>query len=325
MTFKSLKFFPQTVADSLIRLVADTFSMKLFKGSAGRPPVNGIDNKVKTGFSLDPDVAERLEQEKNRSALINKLLRKHYSIPESSRRLVYSLQLINEDRVESKRLSVAKVAYMLGLERASILQNYFEGIEEPSFKFLDDYAHTFGIYPDWLKFGDASPFYSSEKTCVDATEYLSRIKELSPKVIYFIRANNDSGNSGILLEFSEFKFLYFPKTWHISSDIGSTGQGQIFRFYQLIKTLKVERSFEHYCQGRILEKDKFWDLFCGRIFPGSVIDGQNNHWWDDFTDIHCSQEKAQKYEQSYGKEFVEAQKITKHIADKIQEQEQASA
>jgi hypothetical protein len=291
--------------------------MKLLKSSPGRPPRNGIDNKVKTGFSLDPDVAQSLSQEKNKSALINKLLRKYYSIPESSRRLVYSLQLINEDRVESKRLSIAKVAHMLGLERVGILQNYFEG-EEPSFKFLDDYAHTFGIYPNWLKFGDASPFYSSENTCLFATGYLSRIKELSPKVIYFLREDNNFGNSGILLKFSENKFIYFPKTWDISSNGGSTKQRQIFMFYQFIKTLKLEGSFNYLCQGQILEKDKFSALFCGRVFPGSVIGGQDNYWWNDFTDIYCSQEKAQEYEQVYGKEFIKAQEIAKSIADSLQ-------
>ncbi|NJO93602.1 MAG: hypothetical protein HC820_03135 [Hydrococcus sp. RM1_1_31] len=48
----------------------------------GRPRANGIDAKVKTAISLDSDVAAKLDEEPNKSGLINQLLRKHYSMPE---------------------------------------------------------------------------------------------------------------------------------------------------------------------------------------------------------------------------------------------------
>ena len=39
---------------------------------------------------------------------------------------------------------------MLGLEKAGILQSYFDGLEESSFQFLDTYAALFGLFPNWL-------------------------------------------------------------------------------------------------------------------------------------------------------------------------------
>lgn len=321
MTLKSLAFLPDTTAGFLTKLIRQALSMDSFRRSPGRRPVNGIDIKVKTGFSIDADVAEKLGQEKNKSALINQLLRKHYSTPESSRRLVYSLQLINQNRSEHQ-LSVAKVAHVLGLEKAGIFQSYLDGTEEPSFKFLDAYAQTFGVYPDWLKFGDRDPFYSTEDTRLFATDYLKMIEELSPKVIYFLRSNEEEGSSGILLKFSEFRFTYFSKTWPISSHIRRTGQNQVFQFYKLIKTLQTNIMPNYYCQGKILDKDTFWAIFCGRFFPGSATENVENRWWDDFTDIYASEQKAQEYQRCYGKEFVEAQKIARYISEKIKEQEQ---
>lgn len=203
--------------------------------------------------------------------------------------------------------------------KASILQNYLDGTQEPSFHFLETYGDELGICIDWLKYGEKEPFYSPEETHLFATDYLNRIKELSPVGVYFLRSE-EGGSSGIVLKISSFKFVYFPKIWSISSDVGSTGQGQLLAFYKLIKILQAECSYllssSFYCQERILNKEDFWNLFCGKLYPGTVIEFRENPWWDDFTDIYHTYAYAQDYEKMYGKEFIQAQKLIKHFLEK---------
>jgi len=287
--------------------------MALFpRRSAGRPPTNGMDSKSKTGITLDPDIATRLNQEANKSALINELLRRHYSMYDSCRRLNHVYQLLNQGCTEHNKLSVSRIAHILGLEKVGTLQSYFDGTSEPTFQFLDAFAAPFGIFPSWLKFGEGNPFFSKEPMHLYATSYLNRIEELSLKCIYFIKSNHEAGDSGILLQLSDFEFVYFPKTWPISSYVGGTGLSQILEFYKLTMTLKTEHPSIG-CQGRIIDRNRFSDLFSGRIFAGFVTTENENPWWDDFTDIYRENQDAATYEESYGKEFLKAQDSVKYF------------
>ena len=296
---------------------------------AGRRPVNGIDPKVKIAVTIDADINELLNREGNKSLLINQLLRKHYGIPEIARRLKYSLELINKGKIN---LSVAKIASMLGLPRAGILESYFNGTEDPEFDFLDRYADLFGIHKEWLKFGDSEPFATSEEYNLYASGYLERIDELAPQQILFLRANDEEGSTGILLHISDFKYLYMPKTWHISSRVGDTGRSQIYDIYKLVKLLKsgsrfithssgTQKHVKHWCGGRIISKESFTKLFCGEIFPGEVIENYENHWWDDFTDISKTSANSSSYRREYGKGFIEAQEIVRWIEESIAKRE----
>ncbi|NJO93603.1 MAG: hypothetical protein HC820_03140 [Hydrococcus sp. RM1_1_31] len=187
---------------------------------------------------------------------------------------------------ESNELSVQKIADMLKLESAGILQDYFDGVQEPSFHFLETYAALFGINRNWLKYGESEPFVSTEQIYSYATDYIDRIQELSPQIIYFIHSQNETGTSGILLQLSEFKYTYFPKTWNISSHVDSTRGNQIFEFYRLVEALKTQHKLINpsYCfQGRIVNSKDFSNLFSGKIYPGVIIDLDENCWWDDFT------------------------------------------
>jgi hypothetical protein len=294
---------------------------------AGRKPVNGIDSKAKIAVTIDSDIDDLLNKEPNKSWLINDLLRNHYKMPDVARRLKYSLELINKGKFNP--LSIAKVASMLGLTKSEILDDYFNGVDEPDFDFLDTYADKFGIFRDWLKFGDGKPFATSEQCHLYASGYLQRIDEIAPEQILFIRADNEEGSTGILLKISDFKFVYMYKTWNLSGKVGGTGQNQIYDFYKLIKLLTSggrsivdsdgEEKYikQHWCGGRIISGENFNKLFCGEIFPGEVVENHENHWWDDFTDITNTSTRSKNYQYEYGKAFVEAQKIVVWIEESI--------
>jgi hypothetical protein len=94
----------------------------------------------------------------------------------------------------------------------------------------------------------------------------------------------------------------------LSDHVGAGGQSQIFGMYKLILAL---RNSHMICGGRILEENQFNSLFSGNIFPGSIIEfpGQENPWWDDFTDVHRKYPISSSYESWYGKGFMDAQSL----------------
>lgn len=303
----------------------------IFESKRGRKPLDEMKRKGKIAISLDADVLEKLDGEPNKSVLINNMLRDRYFptnvVLQTANRLQHSLYLINQ-AFKHRSLMIPKVADLLGLEKAEILQEYFEGKNEPNFKFLEEYASFFGINTDWMKYGEGEPFLSTEQTELMATDYLNRIKELKPKIIYFIKADNQENDAGIVLKLDTYRYVYFPKTWVVSSYVGDTGQSQIYALYKLIEKLqelKKGYSFESigyqdfYCQSGTVSEEVFQELFCGRVYPPSVIPFHNDCWWDDLTDIDHSWAYAGGYKEKYGEEFLQVHKIIKRFVEAEQQ------
>ena len=71
------------------------------------------------------------------------------------------IQLMNEAWGYEK-FPVSSIAEMLGLEYINELENYIDGVAEPSIPFLDRFCERFGVSPEWLKHGQSAPFSSSE-------------------------------------------------------------------------------------------------------------------------------------------------------------------
>lgn len=240
--------------------------------------------------------------------------KRQQTVTDISERFNHILKLMNQWYQD---FSVGKLAEIMGLEKVSDLSKYFNGQEEPIFAFMEKFCDCFGVNVDWLKFGDATPYCSTEYTELFALDYYERICELQPKFIYFVKSKSKECKTVIVLEIEEYKYIYFPKSYHISSYVGSTGREQIFSFYELIKKLK-DSGFYNQCFGRIVEHKLFDDIITGRVFLGSVCNryGFNEPWWDDFTDVYHEYPIANGYEKSHGKEFIYAQRIVRGFLDK---------
>lgn len=239
------------------------------------------------------------------------------TVTDISERFNHILKLMNPWPQDwPQDFSVGKLAEIMGFEKVSDLSKYFNGQEEPTFAFMEKFCNCFGVNADWLKFGDATPYCSTEYPALYALDYYERICELQPKFIYFVKSNSKECKTVIALEIEEYKYIYFPKSYHISSYVGSTGREQIFSFYQLIRKLK-DSGFYNQCFGRIVEPKLFRDIITGRVFLGSVCNryGFNESWWDDFTDVYHKYPIAKGYEKRHGKEFIYAQRIVRGFLD----------
>lgn len=207
--------------------------------------------------------------------------------------------------------TVAHFAERLKLERPGELEQILDGTVEPTFEVLEAFSKLTGANAGWLKFGTQQPFSSEEWNDLYPDACLARIRELAPKQTFMVRCKDAAGRSGFLLRLDDLKFVVLRRTWHISSEVGGTGQGQLLSFYHAMKTLSTgsTRDYGHPC-GQILDEPTFDRLLAGTIYPGSAIQANNNNlWWDDFTDIEHKNYGAEHYEARYGPEFLAAQKI----------------
>lgn len=154
------------------------------------------------------------------------------------------------------------------------------------------------------------PLFSPYIQACEPLGYLEDIRRLRPAVIYFIRSRSDVGGAFLVLKHADWKFTILNLTLHVSDHVGDGGQRLLVSLCHLINRLKAEGVR---CGGRTLDPQVFSALQMGDIFLGRVIDAAmcNDHWWDDFTDIHHENSGAANYEQLHGKPFIKAQEIVR--------------
>jgi transcriptional regulator with XRE-family HTH domain len=231
-----------------------------------------------------------------------------------SQRFQRILELMNENRGEYNKFTIAKLSELLGLNRRSDLENIFLGNEEPTFDFIKNFCKVFRINYDWLNEGKGNPF-AIDYYYGSPLDYFDDIIKLNPERIFFIQKKSDVAETFIMLGFSDWYYIVCTKYWHISNHVGAGGQSQIYDFYLLIKKLK-ENLFSSKCFGLKLESEEFNNILYGKSFPGSCLIGDmglrtNHPWWDDFTDIEHYYPISDQYEEMHGKSFIDAQNIVK--------------
>ena len=277
---------------------------------------NNKNNQIEINNELEKDIvkSEITEQKEQEETEVLKLLKRFKEL----------LLLMNENQGEHNKFTVAKLSEILNLEKRSILDNIIAGREEPTFEFIKSFCKTFRINYDWLIESKGYPF-NIEYNYFSPMDYLKDIIELNPERIYFIQNKSETAETFIMLGFSEWYYMAGTKTWHISNNVGGSGQGQIYDLYKLIKELK-ENMFSSKCKGLKLESKEFYNILCGRSFPGSCLIGEmgwrgDNPWWDDFTDITHYYPITDRYEEMHGKSFIDAQNIVKYQIEKYNKTE----
>jgi hypothetical protein len=129
--------------------------------------------------------------------------------------------MINEKRAQDKKITISWLAEFLGLERPDALERYFSAIGEvPTFSFLEFFADKVGLNSDWLKYGQGYPFESLEKRNCQINEYSTKLLELKPQEIIFMRCSSTEGQSGVIARLNEVKYVIFPSFFNVSSLAG---------------------------------------------------------------------------------------------------------
>lgn len=231
---------------------------------------------------------------------------------EISARLKEVLALINVGR-DREKLTISKVAQMMGSSSVGNIERVFEGIEEPSLMFLKAFSEHFGVQETWLLHGEDQPFYQPEPFELLAFDYLSYINTSEPEEVYFVRSDSERGECQIVLKLDEWRYHVLNSVWHVSSHVGGMGTSQLVSLFTLIKTLRDEVRKET-CKGQVLSEKDFEKLMNGEVFPGSVLSkpAKNHDWWVAFPDLNHNFPSSPNYATWYGQSFLDAQEIVRN-------------
>ena len=221
------------------------------------------------------------------------------------------MQMLNERR-QSYTLTVPQMAAFLKLNTAGDLESYFQGEREAPFDLLDQIAHSFGVRPDWLKFGHgAEPFnFQVHGVHNHPGGLIAMIEGLQPQRIFFVRSLNMEGYATVAFRLDEWKYQGLYDGWHVSKHVGATGQRQLYELWQVLKRIEKDRELSTITIGRDLPAHLYLSLVRGEIFPGAVLEDADNfrsNWFDDFTDIDHQYPIAKNGYAHYGEAFVHAQ------------------
>ena len=218
-----------------------------------------------------------------------------------------ALSLLNDGLSAGHKLTSARVARMMDLEKVSDFESIILGCKEPSFSFSTQFARMFGINDCWLIEGIGEPFLTQTEDKIYPENYLEDIRNSGVYRICFVRATDEEGSTTIVLKINEYYHERLDAVWHISDRIGGTGTEQLLSMYRLLLTLNRDRAPY---SGYALDKDTLWELVNGLIFPGQVLNGQNySYWCFDISDINNEHYSQEEYMAMYGRGFVLAQEI----------------
>jgi hypothetical protein len=159
-----------------------------------------------------------------------------------------------------------------------------------------------------------SPFRAHRR--YDTDRYLvtpaKEVVRANPIEVYFVMNRSETAEALIILRYTKFRYEALSDRWHVSSHVGNTGRWQLVGLYKLISELRGSNKFKGQCYGRRLEEKLFYRLSMGEAYPGAILRStENDHWWDDFTNVDHTFPIAAGYEQRYGKSFADAQAIVK--------------
>ncbi|MFW5762144.1 MAG: hypothetical protein ACOCXH_14310 [Cyclobacteriaceae bacterium] len=229
--------------------------------------------------------------------------------PSTTIRLKQAVDII----FEHIKYPLDKVAYELGLNSETAFKELLNGTKEPKFEFLERFALQFGVNKDWLISGEGTLFRVGEYQRY-ATGYLDIIINAKPESVYLIRENSETGRTGIVLKLDQWNYQVLEKYYHLSSEVGRTGQNQIKSFYNFIKKLKSRGLTD--IIGKHIDKESFSKLFNGNYSPKFLEKGSYSYWYEHFQDYEHKYPDSKYYGDWYGSEFLDAQRILKYTLAK---------
>ena len=204
-------------------------------------------------------------------------------------RLNISLEKVNEALTYSKKLSPARIAKNMGNNYAEPMENFFMGLEEPSFSQLENIAEYLNINSDWLLFGEGSIFsisYSRVPTPEqDGVNWLTD-KNLNNNLthLYFLRQDSEAGELIIIKQYGNWHCTVFKTPYHISEVIGATGESNLIRLFSTWKLLDKQSPPPSVRSFLISPKD-YQTILSGETHPLTIINQLTDKpWWEDIWD-----------------------------------------
>lgn len=227
-------------------------------------------------------------------------------IPSTTVRLNQAIKIV----FEHFEYPLNKIAYELGFNSETAFKYLLTSYEAPTFSFLEKFALQYGVNKDWLIYGEGTLFNIGDYQLY-ATGYLQFISNIKPESVYLIRENSKTGRTGIILKLDQWNFKILGKYYHLSSEVGGTGQNQIESFYNFTRKLESAVGVTGII-GKHIDEESFSKLFNGYYSPKFLEKGSYSYWHEHFQDYDHKYPDAKYYESWYGQEFLDAQRILRY-------------
>lgn len=237
------------------------------------------------------------------------------STKQIAERMSSVLKSMNTSRFEP--LTVSDLALAMGFGSPGDLEAVLIGQAPASFALLDEFCSRFAVNKEWLRTGRSSPFYpeTEHRSCPE--HYRSLIDEACCETVYAVRSKSEVGEAFLVIESDPLKCWLIPDVWHISDYVGGAGAKDLVSLYRLFENWSNSNK-PYMVLGRYIESSLAESIWNGNTYPGVVCNMPLSHWWDDLTDLDHKWTSRKGSAKVYGKQFVAAQDIIRHMLAKNQ-------
>ena len=191
-------------------------------------------------------------------------------------------------------ISPSRIALALGFEHAAVVESWFSGDQEPSFKQLGALADLMGCNASWLMHGEKSPFVVEPlrlpRTPLEAVARLMQGENGQDATkIVLVRSNSPRGELSIVCCFNSWKAVTYRTPLHISEEIGASGESDLAWFFLTLKQLYRSNIKANVTVSSFMIDDASYDVLgAGGLHAITALrearDAQQNCWWEDIWD-----------------------------------------
>ncbi|CAB3805421.1 hypothetical protein LMG28614_06204 [Paraburkholderia ultramafica] len=214
-------------------------------------------------------------------------------VAEVGTRLTNVLEQVNQVR-GTRTLKPSHIAQAIGEDRASEVEDWFIGQEEPTFTQLASIADYLGCSRDWLQHGDGKMFkVHTERLSESAGEAVEQLLDLNAErpvtFLHLVREESAAGELLIIKQYDDWRCATWTTPIHVSDAIGAGGERALSC---LSVTLQLLYAYYTSRRGtRVLVKSyQLPSEACKAIRGGAthplvpLQDGYERPWWEDFWD-----------------------------------------
>ncbi|QCR87106.1 Arc family DNA-binding protein (plasmid) [Moraxella osloensis] len=188
------------------------------------------------------------------------------------------------------KLRPSHIAYALGYEKASIVEAWFEGCIEPTFKELLQIAEFYGCQKDWLYFGGSTPFKPNKLPTFDSFDKLVNFMATSDephgtlRKVYLIRQDDLTGNLGIIKQHGDWSCQFYTTDIFLNDCLNDNNAYDTAFFTLAIHALRLDK-ISLQCQtkaqylGYSIDAVSFQRLLSGEEHPLKIIQNGNCNEW----------------------------------------------
>lgn len=204
-------------------------------------------------------------------------------------RLMRLLEQMNDSKT-GEVIRPSQIAEQIGESRASEVENWFLGREEPTFEQLNTLAKVFAADPDWLKHGQRVMFpVEHQQLSTDAVEAAKWMAEWEEgeavAAVHLLREASKTGSLLIVKESERRQFKTFNTGIHLSEVIGNGGESSLSHLWVTLALL-----YKRHRRGKaqfmvfsyITQPAAVRQLMSGQVSALHIVhDSSKEPWWED--------------------------------------------